>query len=233
MTEFETVLTALSADPDVRVVVVTGSVAGYFVAHADLDDLIAMGRGETVPGDPAAWNRAFALIESMDQPVVAAINGQAWGGGCELALACTFRLAAASAHFSQPEVAVGLIPGAGGTQRLQRLVGPGIAADIVLTGRVIESDEALRIGLVNAVLTDENFLEQVRDWVAPIARHPAHAVRAAKRALVDGRSLSLDEALRVEGRLFVECLVHPATAALEQSAADRERSTPPSERAVL
>src|SRR5205085_11008466 len=98
--------------------------------------LSAMGRGEAVEGDPGSWSRAFERLATMPQPVVAAVNGQAWGGGCELSLACTLRIAATSAHFRQPEGVVGIIPGAGRTQRPPRAVGPGRAAEMVLSGRI-------------------------------------------------------------------------------------------------
>ena len=129
MGELRAVLEVLAVRDDVTVVILTGGVPGYFIAHADLEDLSRMGRGEPVEGDPSDWGRTFALIESMPQPVVAAINGQAWGGGCELSLACTLRVAAESAHLAQPEVNVGIIPGAGGTQRLPRLIGRSICRD--------------------------------------------------------------------------------------------------------
>jgi enoyl-CoA hydratase/carnithine racemase len=211
MTELEALAGEVAADDTVNVLVVTGGTPGYFVAHADLDDLMRLGRGEAVEGDPGSWARTFALLASMPQPVVAAVNGQAWGGGCELALACTMRVAAASAHFSQPEVTVGIIPGAGGTQRLPRVVGPGRAAELVLSGRVVGAEEATRIGLVEAVLPDDRFLDHVLEWVAPIASKPRHAIVAAKRALVEGAELPLADGLRVEGRLFVECQVRPDT----------------------
>ena len=121
---------------DVTVVVLTGGVDGYFIAHADLDDLASLGRGESVEGDPRAWRRALSTLESMPQPTVAAIDGQAWGGGCETALACTVRLGSERAHLGQPEVTVGVIPGAGGTQRLPRIVGPAVGAELCITGRV-------------------------------------------------------------------------------------------------
>src|SRR5512134_359721 len=159
MTELEGVLADLAVDEAANVVVITGGVPGYFVAHADLDDLIRLGSGQPLDGDPASWPRAFALLASMPQPVVAAVNGQAWGGGCELALACTLRVAAASAHFAQPEVAVGIIPGAGGTQRLPRLIGAGRAAGLILSARIIDAAEAERIGLVDAVLPDDGFVD--------------------------------------------------------------------------
>ena len=137
---------------DVTVVVLTGGVDGYFIAHADLDDLASLGRGESVEGDPRAWRRALSTLESMPQPTVAAIDGQAWGGGCETALACTVRLGSERAHLGQPEVTVGLIPGAGGTQRLPRIAGPAVGAELCTIGRVLDADEALRVGLLNAVL---------------------------------------------------------------------------------
>jgi enoyl-CoA hydratase/carnithine racemase len=175
-----------------------------------------LGRAEPVEGDPGSWARTFALFSSMPQPVIAAVNGQAWGGGCELALACTMRVASTVAHFSQPEVTVGIIPGAGGTQRLPRTVGPGRAAELVLSGRAVDAEEALRIGLVEAVLPADEFLEHVLAWALPIAQKPRHAIVAAKQALVAAQALPLDEGLRAEGRLFVECQTDAATIALEE-----------------
>ncbi len=233
MGELERLLGEVAADASVNVLVLTGGVPGYFVAHADLDDLAALGRGEQVEGDPGSWGRSFALLESMPQPVVAAVDGQAWGGGCELSLACTLRVASDRAHFGQPEVAVGIIPGGGGTQRLPRLIGAGRAADLVLSGRIIDATEALRIGLVEAVLPHDNFLARVHEWVTPIATKPPAAVRAAKRAIIEGLRLPLDEGLRLEGRLFIECQTRPETVAIQERVADVERNTPPGERVDL
>src|SRR5688500_490977 len=137
MTELEQVLLRLQDDDAVHVVVLTGGVPGFFVAHADLDDLRAIGQGQPVEGDPSSWGRTLALLGSMPQPTIAAVNGQAWGGGCELSLACTMRVVAAGGHFAQPEVNVGIIPGAGGTQRLPRLAGPARAAPLVLPARAV------------------------------------------------------------------------------------------------
>jgi enoyl-CoA hydratase len=233
MSELEALLGTVAEDDTITVLVLTGAVPGYFVAHADLDDLAAIGRGESPEGDPGSWARAFALLSSMPQPVVAAVNGQAWGGGCELSLACTLRVAAASAHFGQPEVAVGIIPGGGGTQRLPRLVGAGRAAELILSGRIIDADEALRIGLVEAVLPDEDFLAEVLAWVEPIATKARYAVVAAKRAILDGLRLSLDDGLALEGRHFIECQIRPETVAVQERVADAERATPPDTRVNL
>src|SRR4051794_917581 len=215
MGELEALAGEVASDESVNVLVLTGGTPGYFVAHADLEDLMRIGRGEPVEGDPGSWGRAFALLAAMPQPVVAAVNGQAWGGGCELALACTMRVAAGAAHFSQPEVTVGIIPGAGGTQRLPRAVGPGRAAELILSGRAIDAAEALQIGLVQAVLPDDDFVERVVEWAHPITAKPRHAVAAAKRALVEGAELPLSDGLRVEGRLFIECQTRRDTIALQ------------------
>jgi enoyl-CoA hydratase/carnithine racemase len=233
MGELEQLAGDVAGNDEITVLILTGGVDGYFVAHADLDDLTRLGRGEPVEGDPGSWARAFALLEAMPQPVVAAIDGQAWGGGCELSLACTLRVASARAHLGQPEVAVGIIPGAGGTQRLPRLIGAGRAAELVLSARIIDATEALRIGLVEAVLPTESFVEAVLEWAQPIATKPRPALFAAKRAVIDGLRLPLEDGLRLESRLFVECQTRPDTVALQTRVADAERSAPPGERVDL
>jgi enoyl-CoA hydratase/carnithine racemase len=233
MEELERLLGSLADRQDLHVVVLTGGVPGYFVAHADVEDLARLGRGEPVEGDPLAWHRALALIESMPQPVVAAVGGQAWGGGCELSLACDLRVAAAAAHFSQPEVTIGIIPGAGGTQRLPRLVGPGRAAALILSGRVVSADAAFEMGLVEAVLPDDGFLDHVLEWVGPIADKPRHALAAAKRAMHEGLQLPLAEGLRVEGRLFLECQATGEAVALEEAALERYDEAAPAEAVTL
>jgi enoyl-CoA hydratase/carnithine racemase len=203
MTELEGLLGGLASDESVNVVVLTGGVDGFFVAHADLDDLTKIGRGEPVEGDPGSWSRSLALLEGMPQPTVAAINGQAHGGGSEISWACTLRLIAESGHMGQPEVLVGIIPGAGGTQRLPRLIGNTRAADIVLSGRVVGAQEALSFGMVNAVLPDEGFVDHVVEWLQPVARNTRASLAAAKRAIVEGTRLPFDEGMRLEGQLFI------------------------------
>jgi enoyl-CoA hydratase/carnithine racemase len=205
MTELAELLDALAErTADVTVVMLTGGVDGYFVAHADLDDLARIAAGELPPGDPRAWSRALDRLETMPQPTVAAIDGQAWGGGCEISLACTMRVGSTRAHLGQPEVTVGIIPGAGGTQRLPRLVGSAIGAELCLSGRIVSAEEALRIGLVNAVLPAEGFVDAAVDWCSRIARHAPGAVFAAKRAVVEGLRLPLADGLALEGRAFLE-----------------------------
>jgi enoyl-CoA hydratase/carnithine racemase len=205
MTELLGHLERLATEGDeVTVVMLTGGVDAYFIAHADLDDLAKLSRGEDVGGDLGAWAKSLHLLESMPQPTVAAIDGQAWGGGCETALACTMRIASERSHLGQPEVSVGIIPGAGGTQRLPRLVGSAVGAELCLSGRVIQADEALRIGLLNAVLPDDGFVDAAVQWCERVARNPASAVFAAKRAVVEGLRMPLEEGLRLEGKLFLE-----------------------------
>jgi enoyl-CoA hydratase/carnithine racemase len=205
MTELVGHLEALAERTDeVTVVMLTGGVDGYFIAHADLDDLAKIARGEMPDGDPRSWSRAMHLLETMPQPTVAAVDGQAWGGGSETALACTMRIGSERAHMGQPEVVVGIIPGAGGTQRLPRLVGAGIGAELCLSGRIVDAAEAKRIGLLNEVLPTDGFVGHAVEWCARIAAHPAHAVFAAKQAVVEGLRLPLDEGLRLEVGLFLE-----------------------------
>ncbi len=205
MTELVAHLEDLAARTDeASVVMLTGGVDGYFIAHADLDDLAKLAAGEPLDGDLGAWSRALHLLETMPQPTVAAIDGQAWGGGCETALACTMRIASERAHLGQPEISIGIIPGAGGTQRLPRLVGSAIGAELCLTGRVIDAAEAHRIGLVNTVLPIDGFVDAAVDWCRQIARHNPSAVFAARRAVVDGLKGSLEDGLALEGTLFLE-----------------------------
>lgn len=233
MTELEGVVDGIADDESVTVLIITGGVDGYFIAHADLGDLAQLGTGEPVEGDPGSWGRTFARLASMPQPVVAAINGQAWGGGSELALAATLRVAAESATLGQPEVAVGIPPGAGGTQRLPRLIGAGRAAELILSARTVDAAEALRIGYVDAVLPDEGFAEAAIEWAGRIAAHPRAAVVAAKRAIVDGAGLPLEDGLALEGRLFVECQTSADTVAIQRAVADRYAAADDDERITL
>jgi enoyl-CoA hydratase/carnithine racemase len=207
--ELDEALQRVAEDRAVTVVVLTGAIDGYFVGHADLADVEQLVTGRPGAGDPDAWGRALDRISAIPQPVVAAVNGQAWGGGCELALACLLRVAGTGAHFRFVEVAAGAIPGAGGTQRLPRLIGASRAAHMILTGRLVLAQEALTLGLVDAVLPDAAFLEHVLAWVAPIADQPRHTVLAAKRAMVDGLNLPLPEGLANEQRLFRAVLSSP------------------------
>jgi enoyl-CoA hydratase/carnithine racemase len=220
MTELEALLTELSVDEGIKIVVLTGGVESFFVAHADLDDLTKIGRGEPVEGDPGSWSRALALLESMPQPTVAAVNGQAHGGGSEISWACTLRVISRSGHMGQPEVVVGIIPGAGGTQRLPRLIGAGRAADLILSGRVVGADEALALGLVNAVFPDDSFMDRVLEWLQPIASNTRASLVAAKKAIVEGMRLPFDEGMRLEGQLFIQLQTGDEALRLQDSTLD-------------
>ena len=198
-------LGALAEQTDtVRVVMLTGGLDGYFIAHADLDDLAKLAKGEPIEGDLTSWFRSLTLLDTMPQPTVAAIDGQAWGGGCETSLACTMRIGSERAHLGQPEIVVGIIPGAGGTQRLPRLVGAAIGAELCLTGRIVGAEEAQRIGLLNAVLPTEGFRDAAIAWCQQISRHTGPAIFAARRAVVEGLRGPLVDGLALESRLFVE-----------------------------
>jgi enoyl-CoA hydratase/carnithine racemase len=217
LAELESVLTRMAGDERISVVVLTGGIEGFFVAHADLADVAALlADRPTGQHGPVMWGRTLALLSTIPQPVVAAVNGQAWGGGCELALACLMRVASESAHFRFPEVAGGAIPGAGGTQRLPRLIGLPNAARLILGGEIVRAKHAVQIGLVNAVLPDEGFMDAVLRWVAPIAAQPRHSVAAAKRALIDGLALSLDDGLTAEQEIFRTILRSTQTRSLHE-----------------
>ncbi|WP_033818772.1 enoyl-CoA hydratase/isomerase family protein [Kitasatospora sp. MBT63] len=187
---------------DISVVLLKSGIDGIFIKHADLEILRRAAAGTLSAEDGKAWPRALGLLESIPQPVIATIDGQAWGGGLETALASTLRIASARSHFSQPEIRFGIIPGGGGTQRLPRLIGKGPAADLILTGRVIGADEAHRLGIVNVVLPTEGFAQLAEDWATQLTRNPAPALFAAKRAVLDGLALPLDDGLALERDLF-------------------------------
>jgi len=214
LAELDALLQAVGEDRGVHAVLLASGLPGYFVGHADLDDVQGLVDGTLGAGTPDWWLATLERLGAIDTPVIAAVDGQAWGGGCELALACQMRVASSNTHFAFVEVGAGAIPGAGGTQRLPRLVGPAAAAQMVLSGQVVHADEALRIGLVNAVLTGEDFLAAALDWVRPIAEQPRHTLVAAKRALLDGLRMPLAEGLAYEQRIFRSVLRSPQSQAM-------------------
>lgn len=173
---------ALGQDRTVRAVILTGAGDRAFAAGADIKEMVDM-----TPAEGLAFGRKgqalTAAIEHLPQPVIAAVNGYAFGGGCELAIACDIRLASENAHFAQPEVSLGIPPGWGGTQRLPRLIGPGLAAEMIFTGRQVQAEEAHRIGLVNAVHPLDRLMPAAREMAAQIARNSPAAVRASKNLI--------------------------------------------------
>jgi len=187
----------------VKVVMLTSATEGVFMEHSEPPDLSpAAGEERVTTRDRDAWPRALRLLEEIPQPTIAAIDGLASGGGNELALCCTLRVASDRARFQQPEVAFSLIPAGGGSVRLPRLVGTGIAAEALLTGRIFDAEEALRSGWVNALLPTEGFAGRARNWAAAIAEHSAAALAAAKNSIVAGSRLAFGEAISRERELF-------------------------------
>lgn len=191
---------AASEDEAVRAVVVHG-VGRHFAAGADITEFTGVTYQEMV-ARAGALSSAFDAVARIPKPVVAAITGYALGGGCELALACDWRVVADDARLGQPEIKLGIIPGAGGTQRLARLIGPAKAKDLIFTGRMIDSDEALRIGLVDRVVTASEVYATAVELVRQFTTGPALALRAAKQAVDGGLSVDLAAGLALESHLF-------------------------------
>lgn len=196
---------AAAGEAECRVCVVASDTPGYFIAHWSLQSIIdaqgaAPDRVNYRPREPGF----FDAIEAMPMIVIAANNGQAWGGGSEFSWSCDLRIAGESATYGQPEVALGIIPGGGGTTRLARLVGPTKCMELIVDGRPITAGQALAIGAINRVVPDGQLREESIRWAAHIAGWPAWALAACKRSLVEGRDLPLAAARRNEGQVFRE-----------------------------
>jgi enoyl-CoA hydratase/carnithine racemase len=190
-----------AADPSVRAVVVYGG-EKVFAAGADIKQMLDLTYTD-MSGRTGALTRSLDAVARIPKPVVAAITGYALGGGCELALACDWRVASADAKLGQPEISLGIIPGAGGTQRLPRLIGPARAKDLVMTGRFVNAEEALTIGLVDKVVpVGESVYDTAVAMVRQYTTGPAQALRAAKLAIDSGLEMDLERALAWEGELF-------------------------------
>jgi enoyl-CoA hydratase/carnithine racemase len=185
---------------DVRAVVVWGG-PKVFAAGADIKEMADMSYPDMVARS-SALTSSFDAVARIPKPVVAAINGYALGGGCELALCADRRIAADDATLGQPEILLGIIPGAGGTQRLPRLVGPAKAKDIIFSGRFVRADEALRIGLVDEVVPAEQVYDAAVEWASQFANAAALALRAAKEAVDYGGELDLNTGLAIERQQF-------------------------------
>lgn len=191
----------LKHDEAVRGVIVTGAGDKAFAAGADIAELAQLGPAGG-RAYAASGQHVFDLIEGLGKPVIAAVNGFALGGGCELALACTLRVAADTARFGQPEVRLGLIPGFGGTQRLARIIGKGRALDLLLTGRTIDAAEAASIGLVNRVVPAAKLLGEAKALARSVTAHAPLAVRFAADAVNRGLDLPLADGEFLEASLF-------------------------------
>lgn len=198
--DFVAALAELQRDDDVRVVIVTGAGDKAFVAGADIGEF--EGRS---PVDQFRVMKAFGMVEAVDafpKPVIAAINGYCLGGGCELAMACDIRIASENAKLGQPEINLGILPGAGGTQRLPRLVGLGNAFKLLYTGELVTAAEALRIGLVDDVAAPDELETQVLELAQSIAAKSPVALQLIKEAVRASMRQPLDEGLRLETTLF-------------------------------
>jgi enoyl-CoA hydratase len=204
MDELGDCLKKVRADDDIRVLILTGAGEKAFVAGADINELSQQtpvnGREFTLYGQ-----EIFHRLETLGKPVIAAINGFALGGGCELALACTLRVAARNAKLGQPEVKLGIIPGYGGTQRLPRLCGKGVAHELILTGEMISAEEALRIGLVNRVVEPGELLATAEAIAKKIIANAPLAVKYALEAVERGMEMPQEEGLYLEATLFGLC----------------------------
>jgi enoyl-CoA hydratase len=224
MQELHEIFAGLKDDTEIRVVILTGSGEKAFVAGADINELA---RNDSVEAK-AYTHRGQAvldLIENLGKPVIACINGFALGGGCEIAMACTMRIASENARLGQPEVKLGIIPGYGGTQRLPRLIGTGLAMQILLSGEMISAQEAHRIGLVNEIVPADRLIARAEEIAAKIIANAPLAIQYCMEAVNRGMNMTLQEGLFLEATLFGMCCAtedkkEGTTAFLEKRAAN-------------
>lgn len=202
LTELSEALKDLESDESVGAIVLIGAGEKAFAAGADIGELNALASAGSGTDQARSGQALTRQIERMRKPVIVAVNGFALGGGCELAMAGDIRIAAEHAKFGQPEVNLGLIPGYGGTQRLTRLTGKGMALHLCLTGEMIDAQEALRIGLVTRVVPGAQLLDEAKRMANVIASKAPLAIAACKRAINNGAHLSLDDALEIEALEF-------------------------------
>ena len=188
----------------VRCLILTGAGEKSFVAGADIGEMSTLTKAEGEAFGKKG-NDVFLKLENFPVPVIAAINGFALGGGCEISMSCDIRICSDNAMFGQPEVGLGITPGFGGTQRLARIVGPGMAKQLIYTARNIKADEALRIGLVNAVYPQAELMDEAMKLASTIAGNAPIAVRNCKKAINEGLQVSIDEAVAIEEKLFGDC----------------------------
>ena len=201
--ELDATLDAVNLD-EVRCLILTGAGQKSFVAGADIGEMSTLTKAEGEAFGKKG-NDVFRKLEVFPIPVIAAINGFALGGGCEISMSCDIRICSDNALFGQPEVGLGITPGFGGTQRLARLVGVGMAKQMIYAARNIKADEAYRIGLVNAVYTQEELMPAAEKLAATIAKNAPIAVRNCKKAINDGLQVDMDQAIVVEEKLFGGC----------------------------
>ncbi|MCI0889248.1 MAG: enoyl-CoA hydratase/isomerase family protein [Chloroflexi bacterium] len=213
--ELSALVNAAEADEAVRTLILTGASEGTFILHYDVGELSTASdlAREQAPPPPATgegelhgMHKLLLSIQEMSKPVIAAINGTAMGGGCELALACDFRYIAKGGIIGLPEVRVGILPGAGGTQRMARLLGTAKALELMLLGQVIDADEAERIGLVHKAVEPDQLLPAVLELAGELADRPPLSLALIKRCILKGTELPLIDALRLEQDAFLETM---------------------------
>ncbi len=202
--ELDMIIDTIENDNDIHAVILTGAGEKSFVAGADIlqmkDMDVIKGRKFGILG-----NKVFRKLETLEKPVIAAVNGFALGGGCELSMACDMRIASTKAKFGQPEVTLGITPGFGGTQRLARLVGMGMAKELIYTANIIGAEEAYRIGLVNKVVEPDQLMNDAKKLAKKIASNAPIAVSLCKQAINTGVQVDMDTAINIEAEVFGEC----------------------------
>jgi enoyl-CoA hydratase len=208
-TEFNDLLNSIGKDDSIMVLVITGE-GKAFVAGADIAEMANMNFDQACCFSRVG-QKTFLRLEKMEIPVIAAVNGYALGGGCELALACDFRIASTLAKFGQPEVNLGLIPGYAGTQRLSRLAGIGNALYLILSGEMISAEDASRIGLVQKVVPPEKLMEEVMTLAMKMAANGSHSIRKAKEVIRKGCEKSLRDGSNLESEAFSKLFDYPST----------------------
>lgn len=204
MVELKDVVRMIGTDSDIKVVIITGSGQKSFVAGADISEMQGMSALEG-----REWGKysqdVFNEVENLPQPVIAAVNGYALGGGCELAMSCDIRIASDNARFGQPEVLLGVIPGFAGTQRLPRLVGKGRAKELLFTGKQIDAVEACRIGLVNSIVPLDKLMDTAKEMANLIMERGSIAVRLCKAAVNEGLDMDFESGQAYEREVFGLC----------------------------
>ena len=204
LTDLDELVSAVKADADIRALVITGSGEKAFVAGADIGEMSTL----TKEGGEAFGkhgNNVFRAIETLPIPTIAAVNGFALGGGCELSMACDIRICADTAVFGQPETGLGITPGFSGTQRLPRRVGVAKAKELIFSGRMIKADEAKEIGLVNAVYAPEALMDGALEMAKSFTKNAPIAVKYAKACIDRGMQMDIDGGIAVENELFAMC----------------------------
>ena len=202
--DLDKALEQLENESDIYAVILRGAGDKSFVAGADISEMKNLNE-EQGKEFGLLGNKVFRRLENLDKPVIAAISGFALGGGCELAMACDIRIASEKAKFAQPEAGLGITPGFGGTQRLPRLVGTGVAKEMIYTGRIVKADEALRIGLINKVVSPELLMEEAKKLADMISINAPIAVKLCKDAINRGTQVDIDSAIIIETNDFGKC----------------------------